>query len=351
MKVLATLKPAEYKENMFCNLYGILAEIDWDTKTIFRSLKIPMASFHDDTAFMTPLLAGLCLIGRRVFVAAGNFIVEVDYDDFRVVNAASWPPMADLHGMSTDGHDLWVAAAAIDAVLCLDANNLHLKWRWGPDEPILYQDRLSNNKRGNPVARLPFLSKILRTAAAQSDNCRFVERDYRYLHKGKTSYHYHHLNGICLHEGFLYITTKGWNKEADKSAVIRLDPRSRRSEFFVPPGGFRGMHDGIFVDGRFYTTESGANSVAWREPDGSIISRHVEPSPYFVRGLCYTGSSFLVGFSTRRGSVLPAQIAEYDPEFKRQLAVMDISMFYPEDKKTAVFALALSPDQPSKNPK
>jgi hypothetical protein len=347
MKILATLKPAKYK-NIFCDLHGVLVEIDWDTKTVLRSLKIPMASFHDDTAFMTPVLSGLCLIGRRVLVAAWNFIAEIDYDTFQVVNAVSWPPMADLHGMTTDGNDVWVTSTAIDAVLCLDANNLHLKWRWGPDEPILYQDRLATSSIGQGlIARLPLVRipiPWLSRLSERSNDFHFIEREYRYIHKSKTSYHYHHLNGVCFHEGLLYITTKGWNRDESKSAVIRLEPQTRRAEFLVPPGGFRGMHDGGFVDGRFYVTEAFANSVAWREPDGSIISRQVEPLGYFVRGLCYTGSSLLIGFSTWRNTNLPAQIVEYDLEFEHQLGIMDISMFYPEDKGTAVFSLALSPE-------
>jgi hypothetical protein len=341
MKVLAVLRPL--KADTFSHLYGILAEIDWNAKTFLRSLKIPMASFKDDNAFMAPVLSGLCLIDRRIFVAAWNFVVEIDYDSFQIINAVSWPLMADLHGMATDGHDIWVASTAIDAVLCLDANNLGLKWRWGPDEPILYKDRLANNTSGNPIARLPLLSKILRTTTEQSDNCRFVEREYRYVHKSNSTYHYHHVNGVSFHEGSLYITTKGWSKETNKSAVIRLDPQSRRAEFFVRPGGFRGMHDFIFVDGRFYATESGANSVAWREPDGSITSRHVEPSPHFVRGLCYTGSSFLVGFTTSRGTSLPAQIAEYDLELENRLGIMDISTLYTREQGTMVHTIALSP--------
>jgi hypothetical protein len=346
MKILATLKPERYK-NIFCDLYGTLVEIDWDTKTVLRSLKIPMASFHEGAAFMTPRLSGLCLIGRRVLVAAWNFIVEIDYDTFQVVNAVSWPLMVDLHGMSTDGKTLWVASTAIDALLCLDANTLHLKWRWGPDEPILYQDRLTTNSSPSSIAKLPLIGipiPWLSRLSERSNDFQFIEREYRYVHKSKTSYHYHHLNGVCFHEELLYITTKGWNRDENKSAVIRFDPQTRRAEFFVPPGGFRGMHDGVFVSGRFYATESGANSVAWREPDGSIISRQVEPSGYFVRGLCYTGSSFLVGFSTWRDSNLPAQIVEYDLELEHQLGIMDISLFYPEDKQTAVFALALSPE-------
>jgi hypothetical protein len=347
MKILATLKPAQYK-GISCDLYGVLAEIDWDTKTVLRWLKIPTASFHDDIAFMTPVLSGLCLIGQRVLVAAWNFITEIDYDTFQVVNAVSWPYMVDLHGMSTDGNDVWVASTGIDALLCLDANKLHFKWRWGPDEPILYQDRLTTNNIDHGfVARLPLIGipiPWLSHPSERSNAFQFIEKEYRYVHKTRTSYHYHHLNGVSFHEGFIYITTKGWNRDEGKSAVIKLDPQTRQAEFFVLPGGFRGMHDGGFVDGRFYATEAFANSVAWREPDGRIISRQVEPLGYFVRGLCYTGSSLLIGFSTWRNTGLPAQVVEYDLELEHQLSSMDISMFYPEAKQTAVFALALSPE-------
>jgi hypothetical protein len=344
MKILATLKPANY-QNIHHDLHGILVEIDWDTKTVLRSLKIPMASFHDDTAFMTPTLSGLCLSGRRLFATAWNFIVEIDYDSFRVVNAVSWPPMADLHGTSTDGKDLWVASTAIDAVLCLDLDTLNLKWRWGPDEPILCRERLAaNNDRKTAIARS--LSRYIPWLGRRSDQFNalyFIEKEYRYVHKTKTSYHYHHLNGAYFHEGFLYVTTKGWNKDEGKSAVIKLDPHTRQAVFFVPPGGFHSMHDAVFVDDHLYVTEAWTNSVAWREPDGSIISRQIEPSGYFVRGLCYIGSSFLVGLSTWRNTDLPAQIVEYDKELEHQLGIMDISMFYPDDMKTAVFTLALSP--------
>jgi hypothetical protein len=343
MKVLATFKPVEYKD-ISSDLYGVLAEIDWDTKTVLRSLKIPMASFHDGAAFMTPVLSGLCTLGRRVFVAAWNFIVEIDYDTFQVVNAVSWPPMADLHGMSTDGRDLWIASSAIDAVLCLDADSLQLKWRWGPDQPILWRDRMAGHNGEGRIAplsldRIPLFGRLF----TRPDNNRFVDRDYRYIHKNNTGYHYHHLNGAFYHAGALYITTKGWNGESEKSAVLRLDLQTLRAEFFASPGSFCGMHDAVFVNETLYVTEAKANSVAWRTPDGNITSRKIEPAGYFVRGLCYTDSSFLVGFSTWRNSNLPAQIVEYDTQFEHQLSAMDVSMFYPEGKKTAVFTLVCSP--------
>lgn len=288
-------------------------------------------------------LQGICIIGRRIFVAAWNFIVEIDYDSFQIVNTVSHPLMADLHGLATDGRNIWVTSTAIDALLCLDAETMAFKWRWGPDETILYEERLSKSVKQNRAAKLPIARRVLSLLVRQSREFRFVEREYRYLHKSKSGYHHHHLNDVHFHNGILYLTTKGWN-DGIRSAVIRLDPKTRQSEFFVEPGGFRAMHDGIFLDDRFYATESGANSIAWSDRDGKIISHQVEPSPYFVRGLCFTGSSFLVGFTTLRDTGLPAKIVEYDPEFEYCVSSMDISGFYPKEQQTAIHTLVLSPE-------
>ncbi|MCP4707632.1 MAG: hypothetical protein GY869_03320 [Planctomycetes bacterium] len=108
------------------------------------------------------------------------------------------------------------------------------------------------------------------------------------------------------------------------------------------------MHDGLFVNDRFYVTESGGNSVAWLEPDGRIISQPVEPSPYFVRGLCYTGRSFIVGFTTMRGTNLPAQLVEYDNTFTKQLDKMDVSSFYPPEIGTAIHSIVPAPPDADK---
>ena len=167
-----------------------------------------------------------------------------------------------------------------------------------------------------------------------------MSRDYRHVHKSATGYHNHHLNDVRPHEGALYATTKTWNGDGDRSAVIRLDPDSLKSEFFVEPGGFPGMHDGVFIDGRFYVTQSGSNSIGWREADGSVVSRRLEPSPYFVRGLCASETGFLVGFTPMRGSNLPACIVEFDRKFERQKSSMDLSEYgtYPG---TAIHAITI----------
>lgn len=338
MNIIVTLKPDYYFTAS--NIYGIIAEIDWENKKVVRQLKIPTASFQDDQAFMTCFLNGLCSIGNRIFAAAWNFIIEVDYDSFQVVNAYSLPYMTDLHGLETDGKNIWVASTGIDSLLCLDAETLALKWRWGPDEPILDWEDTDHPSQKKGV--FAYLSRFFK-AKPHSPKLQFIDKEYRYVHKTKSPYHRHHLNDMTFHQDHLYVTTKDWNKSGKRSAVIRFNPQTWESEFFVQPGGFSGMHDGIFLDGKFFVTESGSNSVAWREENSRITSKAIEPQPYFVRGLCWTGSSFLVGFSTWRDTQHPAQIVEFDPTFEKTLSAMDISGFYTQEQQTTIHTIMQSP--------
>lgn len=335
MRLIATLKPETYLHPV--HSYGVVAEIDWERKAVVRTLKIPAASFQDSAAFMACLLGGVDRWGDKLVVAAWNFIAIIDYDTFTLEDAVSWPPMADLHGLAVHGDQLWVASTAIDAVLCLDLATRELRWRWGPDEPILYRDRVATGwwARARRRLRLP-------GRPPAPDPRRFPEGEYRAMHKSRSSYHHHHLNDVCWHDGTLYVTTKGWNDNV-RGAVIGLDPATRGSAFFVPPGGFTGAHDGLFVDGTFYATESGRNAVAWRRPDGSLRSRPVGPSPRYVRGLLHTGSSFIVGFSPPRGVGGPAELVEYDPDFTRPIGRMRIEGMYPTEQGTAVHALCAAP--------
>lgn len=339
MRLLATLKPEKYATHH--HSYGVLAEIDCEARRIVRHLKIPAASFDAGNAYMAPLIGGLCRVGDRVVLSAWNFLVEVDYERFEITNVASWPLMADLHGVDSDGSSVWVCSAAIDAVLRLDAETLTYRDRWGPDAPILRDERLAARVESNPLGRVPGLRPLVRAAIARRPNFRFVEREYRGTHKSRSPTHDHHVNDVCFHEGQLYVATRGWNEITDgsRSAVIRVDPGTAEADFFVRPGGFRQMHDCVFVDDRLYVTESGANAVAWREPDGRIVQREVQPAPHFVRGLAWTGRSFWVGFSTLRGTEHPALVVEFDPGFERELGRVDVSGLYPKSVGTAVHGL------------
>ncbi|MEO5376758.1 MAG: hypothetical protein H7832_03080 [Magnetococcus sp. DMHC-6] len=333
MNVLVTLKPEHYEVSH--HAFGVLAEIDWTQKRVIRTLRIPSASFRCGEAFMGPLTGGVCHIGKRVFVAFWNFILEVDYDRFEIVNAVSSPWMADLHGIATDGHYLWVTSTAIEALLCLSAESLETLWRWGPDEKILAY--------GIPSTWMRWLGRLRKQRVPPSPQARFQEKnEYRHLHKGRSMWHRHHLNDVTWYEGKLYLDTKGWF-DGGSSSVICLDPESRQADFFVQPGGFKGMHDGEFVGGRFYVTESEGNSVAWREPDGTICSRSVQPAPRFIRGLCYTGQSFLIGSTRLRRTHDSTEIIEYDMNFENILGQMDLGFFYPMEQGAAIHALARSP--------
>lgn len=339
-RYLVTLKPEQYLTPQ--HAYATLAEIDWQTQAVIRTLRFPSASYSDDGSFMAPLAGGVCTVGNRIFVALWNFIVEVDYDSFQIVNSFSHPYMGDLHGITTDGSNLYVAATSIDALLCFDIDNFELQWRWGPDEPILYEDRVRQIMEARPVAFLPFVyGRRLFTVMEMQ---KFVDRDYRHVRKGYTGYHNHHLNDAILHESKLYITTKQWNTHL-AGAVIELDLVSRESRFFIPPDSLQGLHDGVWIGERFYVTESGANRVAWREPDGKLVHKEIQPENYFVRGLCDTGGSWLVGFTTQRGTQQPALIVEFDRDFNRTIQTMDVSTFYPPTKSTAIHAIIHAPDE------
>lgn len=337
MRLIVTLKPENYEQPR--SSFGVIAEIDWESKKFIRYLKIPSASFHDSGAFMAPLMGGLCHIGSRLFVAAWNFVIVVDYNNFEILDTFSHPYMADLHGMNTDGSNIWVISTAIESLLCFDPNTYSLNWRWGPDEPILS----ARAPAGKKTRSLDRLGKVF-SRSGQGGRT-FAEREFRYVHKGHSAYHQHHLNDVRYHRGELYLTTKGWF-EGTSSAVIRLNPRTQESEFFVEPGGFRAMHDGEFLEDRFVVTESAANGVAWRNADGTIETRRLKEEPYFTRGLAYTGHSFLVGFTTFRGTDHPAQIAEYDHSFTNEISSMCIDEFYPPEVGTAIHAMIVMSDRP-----
>jgi len=330
LRYLVTLKPQQYRTPT--HNYAILAEIDWDDKRVLREVRFPTASYETSSAYHAPLIGGVCRVGERVFVTMFNYIVELDYKTFQIVNSVSHPYTVDLHGLASDGKYLYVAATGIDAVLCFDLQTWDLVWRWGPDDPILYADRIEAELETTVVFMRGRQRKQLQ------DNQIFQDAEYRHMRKAMTGYHHHHLNDVILHDGFLYITTKQWNHNS-KGCVIRLDLASREAEFLIPPDSLDGLHDGVWVDDDFYVTESGANQVAWWS-DGKLTHRKIEPSSYFVRGLCDTGMSWLVGFSTLRNMDLPALIVEYNRDFTQIISQMDVSHFYPPEKATTIHAIS-----------
>lgn len=333
-RYLVTFKPQQYLTPT--HNYAILAEIDWSQKKILREIRFPSASYAHKKAYHAPLIGGICRIGNRVFVTMFNYIVEVDYESFRLVNSFSHPYMVDLHGMATDGEKLYVVATGIDAVLCFDIHTFDLLWRWGPDEPILFKDRVEAEIGKDALISVPLVGEKRRKQIEQKQV--FRDADYRYMRKDMTGYHHHHMNDVILKNDMLYITTKQWNHQ-QKGAVIRFDLNTRQTEFAVQPDTLDGLHDGVWLDECLYMTESGANQVAWLSPDGQVSHRKVEPSPYFLRGLCDTGTSWLVGFSTLRNTDLPALIVEYNRDFTQIVSQMDVSECYPPEKATTIHAI------------
>ena len=126
MNILVSLKPDQYPE-ISHHSYGTIAEIDWESKKLVRRAIFPCPSYKTEHAFAAPLVGGVCMLRGRLPCAFWNCVVEIDYETFEVSNVVSHPYMVDLHGISTDGKDVWVASTGIDAVLCLDGGSLELK--------------------------------------------------------------------------------------------------------------------------------------------------------------------------------------------------------------------------------
>lgn len=338
MRYLVTLKPEKYLTPH--HAYAVLAEVDWQSKQVLREIRFPTATYSNPKAFMSPLIGGVCQVGQSIYVAMWNYIVHIDYPSFAIINSFSHPYMADLHGITSDGAYLYVTATAIDAVLCFDINSLELVWRWGPDEPILYQERVEQQLQQAWTRSVPILHNAKRDRVTRQQT--FFDKDYRFRHKKYTGYHHHHVNDVILREKNLYITTKQWNTHL-KGAIILLDLDTHESTFFVGPDNLDGLHDGVWYDGQLFVTESGANQVAWCDGAGHVTHQRIEPAPYFVRGLCDTGESWLVGFSTLRNTALPAQIIEYNRDFTTIMSTMDVSHFYPDDKQTTIHSIYTVP--------
>lgn len=333
MNILVTLKPLHYRS--YGHNYGILSEINWKEKKIIRTLKIPSTAIDGGEEFFIPsVISGICNIKSRIFVSTWNFIVEIDYKTFEVVNAFSHPHMADLHGMTTDGQYIWAASTAIDSVLCFDVANFNYKWRWGPDSPILWQDRMFSGRLKSYVKKFPALRNWFRL--------KFEDNDYRIIHKKISPYHYHHLNDVCFHKDTLYITTKGWNRDS-YGAVVQLNLKSFDSSFYIQPGVLKSTHDGLFKKGNFYLTQCDTNSVAWKDVKGEVSFQKLEPSPYFIRGLCPINEMFLIGFTKTRDADFHSQIIEFDKTFERRISCFDVDNFYPRHIGTAVHAIIRSP--------
>ncbi|MEG3640534.1 hypothetical protein [Magnetococcus sp. PR-3] len=337
MKLLLTIKPVMYHQSTAS--YAVLAEVDWAQQRVLRQLRLPAASYRCDEAFMAPLIGGVCHWGNRLFIAMWNYIVEVDYHTFQIVNSFSTPQMADLHGITTDGQTLWVAAAATEMVLGFDLKSLKPVWQWGPDAAIL---------GSHPHLRIP-------PAWNQGWKARFLYHlnnktpqallpgEHRHQHKSRSASYHHHLNDVTYHQGKLYVTTSNWYNTNNPGAVIEVDPTTSQTRFMAQPGSFDGTHDTLFVDDRLYVTESRRNGIAWIEADGEIHRQKVEPSPYFVRALHWTGEHFLTGFTRLRHTQDPALLIAFDQNWQ-PITHMELSGFHPEVVGSAIHAMAPSPE-------
>jgi hypothetical protein len=115
------------------------------------------------------------------------------------------------------------------------------------------------------------------------------------------------------------------------------------SSFYIEPGILNSTHDGLFQNGNFYLTQCDTNSVAWKDVKGTVSFQKLEPSPYFIRGLCPINEKFLIVFTKTRDADCHSQIIEYDKTFGRSISCFDVDNFYPDQIGTAVHSIIRSP--------
>ncbi len=324
MKILTTIKPRN--QGVSTHSYGVLAEIDWARKKIVRKIKIPSASFFDENSFSHCALNGLAVYEDRIFVSAWNFLIEIDYASFEITNCISIPLMGDLHSIAINRSKIFVVSTVLDAILCFNLNNLEYLWYWRPNDDYSTRSQLSlENSRD-------FIPKINRS------------KEFRYVHKSRSSYYRHHLNDCRVHKDQLYISAKDWCREANCSTIIRLNLATLESDIVVEPGVLRGAHDPVIVGNSLYATESESGLVSWFDQTNYQNKRSIRPSKqkYFVRGLEYVNSGFLLGLSSHKEESHPAKIIKFNEGFTSQLSYFKLDEFY-DSSGSIISSIKLSP--------
>ena len=337
MKYLVTLKPVTHGSNY--STYSVLLEINWNTKKIIRSLKIPAANYNCKNSYMRSFAQGCCKQGKYIYVSNWNFVSVVDYDSFEIVDAFSHPLMADNHGIDTSEDEIFVCSTSIDALLCFDLKSYQLKWFWRPDETPLDNKFFVPSFFAAIKKREFYLGKIAqRLKLAQKIKIPFNVSEFRSQDKKKSPYHNHHLNEVIYYKNSLYILTKGWNNTLS-SSIIRLYPETKEAAFISPPGSYCGAHDLLTDNDRIIITESGSECVGFLSNDNVVSHTKITNHESFIRGIASTNDGFLVGFSYNRKKTRgPKQsvIREYDKNFNQVNYELNFDTFYPDSIGSAI---------------
>ncbi|MEM7660245.1 MAG: hypothetical protein AAF399_29325 [Bacteroidota bacterium] len=290
--------------------FGLLVEMDNESGKITRTKRIetPVATNGTYNERIKPGLRGLYIYNGEIYVASWNTIFILDFESLEVKRSFSHKWMSDLHGIFVDADGVWVTSSL-------------------PDAMILY------DFEGNPRAALWVPETFLYTERATVDK----EMDWSQRGKEFRGFHDYHANNVEVHGDTVYVTGRSsmngrvcrFKKDVfiEKGTVTDED-----IELFIK--NLYGPHDGIWVDGALFLTETMGSTMARIDENGKIEFRikvkvgedEVDPrkiSPlkkvrkvvantikgrptldkttHWTRGLAVTEDAFFVGQSTWAG--------------------------------------------------
>jgi|GEM_PF-2442730 hypothetical protein len=323
MNYLVGIKPL--KHNINTNSYSVLAEIDWVTKEILRTIKIPSANYTSKDGYMRSNIQGCTIDNGKIYITQWNFIVIIDYKTFQVIDSFSHAYMSDCHGIEIVENEIFVCSTGIDAVLCFDKETHELKRFWRPEQSSLESKiplpsflsfiRIKSSKFYKRMKNLQlhiFLTQKFRVFFKNN-------KEYRGLDKTRSGLHSHHVNEISYVDNNLYVLTKGWNNTTS-SSLIKLNLEFTKECFILNPGDLGGAHDIIFSNNQISFTESLSESLGLYLLDTNKIIHHkLSNNNYFVRGLSFYKDDYLIGFTPARNEKnnrFPF-IAQYDKSLKK----------------------------------
>jgi len=339
MKLLLTTQ--SYSKDV-ATPYGLLLEMDASNGQILRQLRIdtPVESAATGER-LKPGLRGICRFRQQLYVCTWSRVYLVDEETLQITAELSHRWMSDLHGIHVNEDGLWLTSSLPDALLLYDLEGRPRASFWAP-ESSLYANHV-------PVEK---------------------DVDWRLRGKGFRGFKHFHANHVTVSGDTVYLTGRG---QGDKSGrIICFDRRQFINKGTLDDGDFRvfadnlhGPHDGEWVAGGFWVTETRVSSVCKLDETGAVRMRQKVSSrderaimararlllntltrksrkrtfsriTHWTRGLAVINGDLFVGQSTWAGdSRARARVVRMD---SRTLALKDL--FYidiPDYPETRIF--------------
>lgn len=290
--------------------FGLLIELDNHTGEILRKKRIetPIQTTNNLNERIKPGLRGLYIYNYEIYVASWNTLFILDIESLDIKRSFTHKWMSDLHGIYVDAEGVWLTSSLPDAVILYDFDGNPRASMWLP-ETFLYKERAKVDK----------------------------EMDWSQRGKEFRGFHDYHANHIEVRGDTVYVIGRSningrvcrFNKDLfiNKGTITDKD-----IDLFIK--NLYGPHDGTWVDGNFFLTETLSSTMTQINPAGKVDFRikvkvdenEVDPrkipplkqlrkvvantikgrptldkTTYWTRGLAVTDDFFYVGQSTWAG--------------------------------------------------